>query len=127
MAGTSKFSHHVDHDLQRLVTTWSGTLSSEDVVAHFDQRDAIGATGYDQLSDLRNARVSINTAQVERLAAGILRKAQTCHLGRVAILVGDEVSFWMSRMFSTMVAPDYTVNVFRSHAEALEWLVWARP
>jgi hypothetical protein len=127
MAGTSKFSHHVDHDLQRLVTTWVGKILFEDVVEHYQRRDAIGATEYDQLSDLRDARVSISTAQVERLAAGILRKAKTCKLGRVAIVVSDDVSFGMSRMFSTMVAPDYTANVFRSYAEAMEWLGWTNP
>ena len=126
MAGTSKFSHHVDHDLHRLVTTWQGMILFEDVVAHYEERDAIGATVYDQLSDLRDARVSINTAQVERLATGILRKAKTYRLGRVAIVVSDDVSFGMSRMFSAMVSPEYTINVFRSHTEAREWLGWTR-
>ena len=127
MAETSKFSHHVDHDLQRLVTTWVGRILFEDIVAHYQQRDAICATGYDQLSDLRDARISISTPQVERLASGILRKAKTCKLGRVAILVSDDVSFGMSRMFSTMVAPEYKVNVFRSYTEAMEWLGWTNP
>jgi hypothetical protein len=126
MAGTSKFSHHVDHNLHRLVTTWQGKILFEDVVAHYEQRDAIGAAEYDQLSDLRNARVSISTAQVERLATGILNKARTARLGRVAIVASEDVSFGMSRMFSTMVAPEYTINVFRSYAEAREWLGWTR-
>ena len=124
MVGTSKFSHHVDYDLHRLVTTWQGKVLFEDVLAHFQQRDAIGAKGYDQLSDLRGARVSISTEQVERLAAGILRNARTCKLGRVAIVVSDDVSFGMSRMFSALVVPDYAVNVFRSYDEAMEWLGW---
>jgi hypothetical protein len=124
MLETPKFSHEVDHRLCRLTTITAGPFAAQDVAEHLAAREAEGAMEYSHLADLRQSRITIETGEMQWLAREVQRKAKTFNLGKTAFLVGDPYTFGMLRMFCTLAEPDYTGNVLRSRAEALEWLGW---
>jgi len=82
-------------------------------------------SGYNHLSrlwDFRKASFDFSAEELEEIAS----YASTADLdpSRVAMLVGQDLSFGVSRMYEAYrKSPMTDVNVFREEAEAVEWLL----
>ena len=119
-----KFSHQVDHDQHRLLTTFTGEISFHDAAAHIEQREKLGALGYDQLIDFSHAIIAMTNGELKRLAHVMKQKAEAGSPGRTALLAVGDLNFGISRMYATFAEPENVFQVFRSRREAEQWLGW---
>jgi hypothetical protein len=114
----------LDHDHHRLLTLCAGTITIQNLAVHLEHLDTCGLIGYDQLTDLTQARLAAHTGQLRWLAEVIRTKSAVCPLGRMVYLVGDDLAFGLSRMLSAFAEPEHTITVFRRRFDAFECLGW---
>jgi hypothetical protein len=116
------FSYQIDAHLARLTAIAKGTVTADDLTEHLHYRESNGVMEYDQLIDLRQAKMTIEVHETDELAHSVQFNS---NLGRTAIVVADLLSFGMARVYASLSCPEYTANVFRSLDEATEWLGWS--
>lgn len=121
-----QFSCDVNHELHRVVTMSVGQVSVEGLEAHVEQW-LNTAPGYAHLVDLSNALLALDTKQVHFVASKMRRMVETCDPGRMAIWVGDDLSFGLARMFCALAYPECLVETFRLRVDAAAWLGWEAP
>lgn len=113
-------AYRILDDLNLVVTTWSGDVTLDESQRHNrDLRsDPTFRADMRQLSDARLARSQVP-------AEGIRGLARTSPFGpeaRRSILVSDDETFGVSRMYEAQATEAGAVAVFRDRAEALSWL-----
>lgn len=123
----------VDSERRRVVTTWGPLVTDASLLAYQKAVwDDPGVHGFDELIDFRDAEeIEVTTEGLEavaHLAAGMDGVAGS---SRFAIVVGDSLSYGLSRMYEAFREMDEKstrrVMVFKQKEEALTWLDGAAP
>jgi hypothetical protein len=119
-------SYRIDPEHSLILTTGSGVLADEHVLAH---KKALNADpDYDasmkELSDLRAVTdLSVTTQGVSAMAGYDRDNPDTEGRHRLALVASEDVVFGMARMYQmTTVESDSRVGVFRTIEEARAWL-----
>ena len=105
-----------------LLVTLKGNPSVDDIKHILDKtRDASGYSHTARLWDFRDA--SFNFSQHEILELASYASVGDDKPSRVAMLVGEDLSFGVSRIYEAFRHNELTrINVFRDKAKAIAWL-----
>lgn len=101
-------------------TVWEGKVTMEDGQAHNEalRNDPDFCPSMKQLSDARTAESAVSGDGVRTLAKTSAFGPQS----RRAILVADDNTFGVSRMYEAQADQAGEVRIFRDEVEALDWL-----
>ena len=113
-------THRIIEDLRLVVTTWVGDVTLEESRQHNEglRRDPAFSADMRQLSDARLARSQVTADGIR----GLARSSPFGPDARRAILVSDDETFGVSRMYEAQATEAGTMAIFRSRDEALTWL-----
>jgi hypothetical protein len=114
----------IDKERKLVLTTGSGFITKEEVLAHQDQilKDPDFAPSFSQLADFaRLTNTDISMADLQILAKQDIFSIQS----RRAIIVKGELAFGFARIFELyrQLAGARGIRVFRTHDEALKWIL----
>jgi hypothetical protein len=118
----------IDNTQRRVVTIW-GAVATD--AALMDYQKTVWSDpaihGYDELIDFRFlAQIEVTTEGLEKVAAVAAGMDAAAGTGRFAIVVGDTLSFGLSRMYEAFREIDEKSSrqlmVFQRLEDALEWL-----
>jgi hypothetical protein len=114
----------VRDDTRRAVhTTVTGAIRVADILGHFDAACRSQFLGYIELIDARAATKPYLTAADIWRAATLVRNASVQHeFGRRAVIVDADVTYGLTRMFATLMADYFPIEVFREWNAAEDWL-----
>ena len=119
-------SYRIDPELRVVFTTATGTLTDDELIAHKSAlvRDPQFESGMVELSDVRAVeRLLVTPEGVSRMAQMDTEDSARLDGFKLAIVVGADVVFGMSRMYQTMTSDNpLNVNIFRDMHAAREWL-----
>jgi hypothetical protein len=123
------FEYRIDHGCRIVLTEGRGTVTDPEVFAY--QRDVWSSpdlAGYDELIDMSGVmQIVLPTAERVRQLADLAAAMDVSTApARLAIVAPDDYAFGLGRMYSAFreTNPQSTkqVAVFRSRANALQWL-----
>lgn len=108
----------------RLSTVIDGPLSLDDVRAHVQW--LVDTDGF-RCADLVDVRGMTGPVLTTAAVWSIVEQLQALRWGEMtfgprAMVVADDVTYGMARMFGHLIAPRMRVGVFRDAAEAERWL-----
>ncbi len=116
----------VDLSLNLTIHRCKGPVTAADIGDVIKKFYNTGQPTLHVLWDLSEADVSsIKTPDIEILVHGVVRNAHSREGGRNAIVSPNDVSFGLSRVyqsFAEMKDQMTSTRVFRTEAEALDWL-----
>lgn len=122
-------AYRIDHEGRLIVAAGYGTVSDEDIFEYHRQIAGRKETaGYDELVDVTrvNDIALPSTDRVNLLAREAAATDAVRGSSKLAIVAATDLAFGLGRMFQTQRELDSrtkrTVGVFRSMAEALEFL-----
>lgn len=100
-----------------------GDPTVSDIKQALDQtRDESGYNHLSRLWDFRKASFDFSAEELEEIAS--YASAADLDPSRVAMLVGQDLSFGVSRMYEAYRSSPMTdVKVFREEGEAIDWLL----
>jgi len=110
-------------------TTCSGPVKLPDVLEHFRELDNDPACvgQLDVLLDVNEAQILPQTTQLGAVSAAVSLVRQKVDFRFCAIVASRDAMFGMMRMFEVFVGKYFrAMHVFRSAAEAEEWLAAQR-
>jgi hypothetical protein len=113
--------YHIDRTRSIIYSTGAGWLSVEEIsdLQHRAQRDPDFNPSFCQLHDFRAASFDLSYERIEHLARTALPKPGS----RIAIVVGNTLSFGLARMFEAMrFESGEEIGVFREMGDAHTWL-----
>ena len=118
----------IDRELRRVLTTW-GPLVTDDGLMTYQKtvwRDP-ALQDFDEVIDFQAIEeVEVTTEGLEAVAHVAARMDPHIGQGRFAIVVGDSLSFGLSRMYEAFREMHATVTrrvmIFHRLADALTWL-----
>jgi hypothetical protein len=116
-------THQIDSGLIR--TKCTGTVTFEEVMAHFDalETDPALPDGADVLLDLGEMVSLPESEQLRSVAERVRRLLGRVRWGACAIVARQDALFGMSRMFEIFSQNSFTATrVFRERREAEAWL-----
>lgn len=107
-------------DQQLVHTVWEGRVTFEDCLEHnrFLKADPDFDRSMRQLSDARAAMSAVTAEQVRALA----RMSAFGPESRRAVVATDNDTYAVTRMYEAQTVDAGEVGIFRTAAEALEWL-----
>jgi hypothetical protein len=116
----------IDKERKLVLTTGSGFVTKEEVLAHQDQilKDPDFDPSFSQLADFaRLTNTDINMGDLQTFAH---RDVFSIH-SRRAIIVKSDLAFGFAKIFELyrQVAGARGIRVFRTHHEALNWILAA--
>jgi hypothetical protein len=119
----------VQDDARRTVhTTVTGAVQVADIIGHFDAACRGQTLGYTELIDARGATKPYLTAADIWRAATLVRNTGIQHrFGRRAVVVDTDVTYGLTRMFATLLADCFPLEVFRDRNAAEDWLAGRFP
>ncbi len=111
-------------DIRLLLVTVDGRVSGGDVREMLDYQANAGVWGYAVVYDERAAHVDLSANDMRGLAAHAMElTARHGRRGPVAIVASENVDYGLNRMASAYAdAAGYEIGVFRTMAEALDWI-----
>ena len=118
----------VDRERRRVVTTWGALVTDASLLSYQKSVwDDQGVHGFDEMIDFSGLEeIEVTTEGLEavaHLAAGMDGAAGR---SRFAIVVGDSLSYGLSRMYEAFREMDEKstrqVMIFKRRADALAWL-----
>ena len=114
----------VDHPGRNTRAVCSGTVSREDLENYFDAVSVAGAGPYPKLFDMADADFAIGDTDMLLIAARIRAYAQSGGepIGPVAIVAVSQKGFEQAELFAVLADADRPLLVFRTVAEAEQWL-----
>ena len=118
----------VDHPGRNARAVCNGTVSREDVENYFDAVSVAGAGPYPKLFDMADADFAITDTDMLLVAARIRAYAQVSAqsggepIGPVAIVAVSQKGFEQAELFAVLADADRPLLVFRTVAEAEQWL-----
>jgi hypothetical protein len=119
-------TYRIDAGRNLVLTTGTGVLTDEDVLAHKRAliEDPAFVTGMRELSDVRAVEELRVTPDGVRLMVGLDEKHARARAGcKLAIVAGQPLIFGMARMYQQSAEPSVSdVGVFKDHTQALAWL-----
>jgi hypothetical protein len=119
-------SYRIDPEHSLILTTASGVLTDEHVLAH--KKSLTADPDYDpsmkELTDLRAVtELDVTTQGVSAMAGYDRNNPDTEGRHRLALVASEDVVFGMARMYQmTTVESDNRVGGFRTMKEARAWL-----
>jgi hypothetical protein len=123
-------SYILDRERGRMSTKVEGQVTVSDILGHFDAVRRDEALAYVELIDARDAgRPFLSPTEVWRAATAVLNanKAST-RFGPRAVILRDDVTFGLTRIFTNIVSGHIPIEAFRDEAKAEEWLAgWGDP
>jgi hypothetical protein len=119
---TAVFSHTVDLERSEVTTIAEGTVTLDEVRAHFDREKSDSALPYRELIDARNAVVRLSCSELQQIVELLRSLARRRRLGPTAVVVSTDVAYGTLRMFQILVEDVCVVQPFRDLAAATLWL-----
>ena len=124
MESSVPLSLKIDKERKLVLTTGSGLLTKEEVLAHQDQilKHPDFDPSFSQLADFaRLTNTDINMGDLQTFAK---RDVFSIH-SRRAIVVKSELAFGFAKIFELylQLAGARGIRVFRTHTEALNWIL----
>ena len=118
----------VDHAGRNARAVCNDTVSRGDLEAYFDAVAVAGAGPYPKLFDMADADFAITDTDMLLIAARIRAYAQAGAesggepIGPVAIVAVSQKGFEQAELFAVLADADRPLLVFRTVAEAEQWL-----
>jgi hypothetical protein len=114
----------VNHTDRTARAVCSGTVSVADLEGYFDGLTVAGAGPYPKLFDMADADFAISDTEMLLIAARIRAYQQTASqpIGPVAIVAVSQKGFEQAELFAVLAEADRPLLVFRTVAEAGQWL-----
>ena len=114
----------VDHPGRNTRAVCNGTVSREDLENYFDAVSVAGAGPYPKLFDMADADFAITDTDMLLVAARIRAYAQAGGepIGPVAIVAVSQKGFEQAELFAVLADANRPLLVFRTVAEAEQWL-----
>jgi hypothetical protein len=122
-------SYVVDRARGQMRTKVEGQVTVIDIVGHLDAVRREEAVPYVELIDARNVGQSHLTAtDIWRAAKLVLNIKIDTAFGPRAVILRDDVTFGLARIFTNIVSGQIPIEAFRDEDKAKEWLArWADP
>jgi hypothetical protein len=122
-------SYVLDRARGRMHTKVEGQVTVIDIVGHLDALRREEAVPYVELIDARNVGQSFLTAtDIWRAAKLILNTRVNASYGPRAVILRDDVTFGLTRIFTNIVSGQIPIEAFRDEVKAQEWLArWTNP
>lgn len=116
-------SYVLDKTRRHVDTTVTGSISVDDILAHFGASRREQALGYAELIDVRGVTPPYpSTSDIWR-AANLVRAFNNEEtFGPRAVIVGSDLIFGMTRLFTNLITDFLPMRVFRDSKAAEEWL-----
>ena len=116
--------YEIDKERKLVLTTGSGFVTKEEVLAHQDQilKDPDFDPSFSQLADFaRLTNTDISMADLQTFAQ---MDVFSIHSRRAIIVKGD-LAFGFAKIFelSRQLAGAHGIRIFRTHHEALHWIL----
>ena len=117
----------IDHAGRTARAVCTGTVSREDLENYFDAVSVAGAGPYPKLFDMADADFAITDTDMLLVAARIRAYAQSGGepIGPVAIVAISQKGYEQAELFAVLATADRPLLVFRTVAEAEQWLARA--
>jgi hypothetical protein len=116
-------SYTIDKAQCQLHTTITGHVTVEEILGHLEAARKEQTFPYAELVDMRGVAFPLPSAADIRRVTTFMRGIRVQEaFGPCALIVSDDASFGMARMFSTLLSGLVPVNVFRNQEEAERWL-----
>lgn len=114
----------VRDDVRRTVhTTVTGAVQVADIIGHFDTARHGQTLDYTELIDARGVTKPYLTAADIWRAATLVRNSPVIQkFGRRAVIVDGDVTYGLTRMFASLLADHFPIEVFRDRNAAEDWL-----
>jgi hypothetical protein len=113
----------VDHARRRVLTRAEGLLTLVDIAAHADAETRERSPSYQELFDATGATTDLTAEQVQAMVLRAYQAFQKEPIGEIAIVATEPVVFGLARMYAILCEQvGVTVEVFRTVAEAEQWL-----
>jgi hypothetical protein len=114
----------VNHTDRTARAACSGTVGMADLENYFDGLTVAGAGPYPKLFDMGGADFAISDTEMLLVAARIRAYQQTASapIGPVAIVAVSQKGFEQAELFAVLADADRPLLVFRTLAEAGQWL-----
>jgi hypothetical protein len=117
-------SYDVNHDLKRMVTTFSGNVSAMDIEEHVKRRIVDGTDRYEQIVDLRAAQLVLTTEETHKLAETLAQMASQTKPSLTVVVAPESLNFGLARMVASLTDTEYPLHVVRTIGEAEAWIGW---
>lgn len=116
-------SYVLDKDQRRIHTRVTGSVTVDDILAHFHAARHEQALGFKELIDVREVTPPcLSTTDIWRTASLVRTLRGHEVLGPRAVVVDGELVFGMTRMFVNLISDFFPIQVFRDQEQAEEWL-----
>ena len=114
----------IDHPGRNARAVSGGTVSRGDLENYFDAVSVAGAGPYPKLFDMADADFAIGDTDMLLIAARIRAYAQSGGepIGPVAIVAATQKGVDQAELFAVLATADRPLLVFRTVAEAEQWL-----
>jgi hypothetical protein len=122
-------SYVLDRARGQMRTKVEGQVTVIDIVGHLDAVRREEAVPYVELIDARNVSQShLTPTELWRAAKLVLNIKVDTAFGPRAVILRDDVTFGLTRIFTNIVSGQIPIEAFRDEARAEEWLAgWSRP
>jgi hypothetical protein len=122
-------SYVLDRARGQMRTKVAGQITVIDILGHLDAVRRDEALAYVELIDARDAaRPFLSATEVWRAASAVLNIKISTPFAPRAVILGDDVTFGLTRIFTNLVSGQIPIEAFRDEAKAEEWLAgWERP
>ncbi len=122
-------SYVLDKARGQMRTKVEGPITVNDIVAHFDAVRRDEALTYVDLIDARDAgRPFMSPTDIWRAASAVLNAKVPTRFGPRAVILRDDITFGLTRIFTNIVSGHIPMQAFRDEAKAEEWLAgWPNP
>jgi hypothetical protein len=122
-------SYVLDRTRREMRTKVEGQVTASDILDHLNALCREEALEYLELIDARHtARPFMSPTEVWRAAIAVLSTKVPKPIAPRAIILHDDVTFGLARIFTNIVSGRIPVQAFRDEAKAEEWLAgWSPP
>lgn len=116
-------SYSFDRARGQVSTTVSGTVTTDDILSHFEAARREQVLQVPELIDLRTVTPPfLSAAEIWRVAEEVRDALSYQPYARRAIIAESDVVYGLARMFSTLVSDLLPMRVFRDESAAEGWL-----
>ena len=109
-----------------IVTTASGIVSLQDVLAHLDNKAGAGVLDFAEIFDARNVSMDLSIADLYTIQAAVRRTMGTMKPGRVAVVTNNNFIASLARTYLAITKDENpNFSVFQQMDEAQAWMLEA--
>jgi hypothetical protein len=109
-----------------IVTTASGIVSLQDVLAHLENKTEAGVLDFAEIFDARNVSMDLSVADLYTIQAAVRRTMGTMKPGRVAVVTNNNFIASLARTYLAITKEENpNFSVFQQIDEAQAWMLEA--